>query len=120
MAQIEIDENRDYDKALRALKQSVKQVRKVASPPSTRAAMFEQRLATVTRFAAARKLADCDLAQMLAICEDSEELIEAASAVRVGDVYALMMEYNHSVGNEAAAFSVMQRIPALQHGVQLR
>lgn len=117
MAQIEIDEYRDYDKALRALKQSVKQIRKVsdAQTNAANAAMFEERLATVTRFAAARKLAESDPSQMIAICE---ELIDAAttasttSAVRVGDVFALMVEYHHSVGDEAAALSVMQRMAA--------
>ena len=57
---------------------------------------------------------------MTAICE---QLIAAAtkdaapSAVRVDDVFALMVEFHHSVGDEPAAHAAMQRMA--QSGIVL-
>merc|ERR1711933_37348 len=96
-----IDEYRDYDKALRALKQALKQLKKskTTQNKNEQIAMFEQRVNLVNRFTSARKLAESDPDQMISICEGLIAESNLESAIRVGDVYALLVEYYHSVND---------------------
>ena len=111
MAQIEIDEYRDYDKALRALKQAFKQIKKSSAGNKQQVMLlFEQKTRLVNRFASARKLAESDPAQMIAICEALIKESNPEAGIRVGDVYALMVEYYHSISNHSEAYHVMQRM----------
>eukprot|EP01084_Bolivina_argentea_P167535 290747_1 len=107
MAQIEIDEYRDYDKALRALKQAAKQLKRA----KTNDHELTQRISLVNRFCCARKCAESDPMKMIGICESligSEDHLECA--VRRGDVYALLVEYYHSCGDDKEAYRVVQRM----------
>jgi intraflagellar transport protein 140 len=70
---VEIDEYRDYEKAIGALKEGLKYLSK-ESPPSgqTRemAGSFEKRIAMIEKFVQARKAAKKDPATMVAICDE--------------------------------------------------
>jgi len=116
MAQIEIDDYRDYDKALRALKQAYKQIKKSESVnKDEKLSMFEQRMNLVNKFSSARKLAESNPTQMISICEELLKQQDASNsdfeaAVRRGDVYALMVEYYFSVNDMSNAYNVIQRM----------
>ena len=71
-AQIEIDDYRDYDKALRALKQAYKQINKGSNimNKEDKLIMFQKKINFVNRFSSARKLAESDPNQMILICEE--------------------------------------------------
>lgn len=104
-AQLEIDEYRDYEKALEALKEALKFQIKAKSAPGNssndkdeKLQRLDQRVKIVERFVSARDLVKSDPPQMIMICK---QLIEGGSetdvAVRVGDVYALLIEYSASM-----------------------
>merc|ERR1719295_1332482 len=72
--------------------------------------MFEQKMLLVNRFASARKLAESDPDQMIAICESLIKDSNPEAGIRVGDVYALMVEYYHSISNHSEAYHVIERM----------
>lgn len=104
VAQIEIDEYRDYDKAADALRDAAKHLAKAASKGNADghhdAAMrsLEGRTELVETFVRARALlADKNVAEAVELCEgmiaDPRARDESEVTIRVGDVYAMMVEH---------------------------
>eukprot|EP00929_Paragymnodinium_shiwhaense_P007169 TRINITY_DN111109_c0_g1_i1.p1 TRINITY_DN111109_c0_g1~~TRINITY_DN111109_c0_g1_i1.p1 ORF type:complete len:1446 (+),score=370.50 TRINITY_DN111109_c0_g1_i1:64-4401(+) len=95
-AQVEIDEYRDYDKAGGALREALKYVTKAAGPGNEgdpRVISLQNRIAIVDKFAGVRRLAKTDPTQMVETCEEMITMQEVESAVRIGDVFAQLVEH---------------------------
>lgn len=93
-AAVEIDEYRNYEKALAALREAAKHAAKIRGEiREARVATLGGRIAIVERFVAARRLAKTDMPAMAEACRALLELRDAEAAIRVGDVYALLIYY---------------------------
>lgn len=110
-AQAEIDEYRDYEKASGALKECLKYLKKeVPTQPPVEPQRLEDinaRIKYIEKFAAARKK---DGPQMMAACEELLNNPDSERGVRVGDIFALMVEYYYSQGEHLHAFETVERM----------
>jgi intraflagellar transport protein 140 len=113
-AQVEIDEYRDYEKALGALQDSQKFIIKGKDIPQReeKLASLDGRIRLVQKFVEARKAVKSNPDEMVRICNSILESGDVESAIRVGDVYALLIEYFHSVAEYAKAYGVIERMRA--------
>lgn len=113
-AQVEIDEYRDYEKALGALKESLKYIIKTKAMPEKeeKLAALDQRIRLVEQFVKARQLVKTDAQQMIEICDRLQNTSEVESAIRVGDVFALLIEYYHSQNQMTQAYEIIKRMKA--------
>jgi intraflagellar transport protein 140 len=95
-AAVEIDEYRNYEKAAAALREAAKQAGKIKEEAlkEARVRALAGRIALVDRFVQARKLAKTNTAQMLEVCMQLLEQRDAETAIRVGDVYALLIYFH--------------------------
>lgn len=111
-AQVEIDEYRDYEKALGALQDSQKFIIKGKDIPQReeKLASLDQRIRLVQRFVEARKCVKTNPDEMIKICYSLLDAGDVESAIRIGDVYALLIEYFHSVSEFAKAYQVIERM----------
>jgi len=113
-AQVEIDDYRDYEKALGALQDSQKFLLKGHTKDipnrEEKLASLDARIRLVQRFVEARKLVKSAPDQMIAICQQLLDAGDVESAIRVGDVYALLIEYFHSIGDFQRAYAVIERM----------
>lgn len=107
---VEIDEFRNYEKALAALREAVKIATKIpeGALKEARTASLSARVALVERFVQARKLAKTDTAQMVSICQQLTEQKDAETAIRVGDVYALLIYFFAQQRNWQQAYSTVE------------
>ena len=86
-AQVEIDEYRDYEKALGALKEAHEYMTKArVQGREDKLASLQQRIVHVEAFVNARKMVKSSPEQMVAMCHDLLEQADIESAIRVGDV----------------------------------
>ncbi|ORY30689.1 hypothetical protein BCR33DRAFT_703366 [Rhizoclosmatium globosum] len=110
--QVEIDEYQNYEKALGALKESAKCLSKAPESPAVeeKVRALVARIAYLETFVQAR--ASNDPREMLEICDHllSESGIDRA--VRVGDIFALMIETHYSHGNMEKARQLLGEMQA--------
>jgi intraflagellar transport protein 140 len=110
-AQAEIDEYRDYEKAAGALKEALKYLKKETpnQPPvdPSRLDDIGQRIAYIEKFALARKK---EGPQMMAACEELLGNPDSERGVRVGDIFALMVEYYYSQSQYVEAYESIERM----------
>ena len=112
-ADVEIDEYRDYEKAVNALREAVKYVIKAkVADKEERVASLDRRIANVQQFVDARQLLKSDPAAMIRTCDELCAQSEVQGAVRHGDVYALLMEFHHSQHDDKQAMAVIERMRA--------
>ena len=110
-AEVEVDEFRDYGRALTALKEAVKHLIKAkVADKERRVAELDERIRVVQLFVEAREAVNTEAAEMVRLCEELVGMKEVAGGVRHGDVYALLMEYQHSQGKEKEALDVIERM----------
>lgn len=103
-AAVEIDEYRDYEKAMAALKEAMKHAQKVVGDSrEQRIAMLEKKLFLIDKFLQTRALAASDPGEMIRQCQQLLENPNVETAVRAGDVYAQMIEvlYEHNKLDQA-------------------
>jgi len=109
-AQMEIDEYRDYEKALAALKKAAEYLGKARGPQKDdMLASLQQRVTYIQQFVEARATAKSDPATMQRLCHallDAGPSVEAA--LRVGDAYALLIEFYVGTQNFQAAYELLQ------------
>merc|ERR1711998_140947 len=87
-SQIEIDEYRDYEKALQAIREALKYMVKArAQNKDEKCKYLNQRIYLVDRFVEARKVVKSDPNEMVKIAYQLLEQPDVESAVRVGDVF---------------------------------
>ncbi|KAJ9518877.1 hypothetical protein QJQ45_026278, partial [Haematococcus lacustris] len=117
-AQIEIDEYRDYEKALQAMREAVKYLAKSKSEDKDlRLQQVQQRIATAEKYVAARGLISTQPQQALALCSALLESMPSGgegqdmeSGIRVGDVFALMIEYWYEARNALEAYKLIEQM----------
>jgi len=110
-SQVEIDEYRDYEKALAALRESLKYMVKARNAnKEERCKQLQQKIYLVDRFVEARKVVKEDPNEMVKIAHQLVEQPAVESAVRVGDVYALLVEYYHQQGNMQQAYVLIEKM----------
>jgi intraflagellar transport protein 140 len=112
-SQVEIDEYRDYDKALGALREAKKHVEKVkpaTGASESMAASLFNRISVVERFVAARRgIKGGDASDAERICKDLlDGGAETEQAIRIGDCYALLVEHFHATRRFDDAFVMME------------
>lgn len=110
-AQVEMDEYRDYDKAIAALREALKYASKAESRSGMDLAhSIEKRIGLTEKFVQARRVAKSDPDSMVAICETllQDPIIE--EAIRSGDCYAMLVEYFHSRGMYKEAYQYLQEM----------
>merc|ERR1712232_1057767 len=112
-AQVEIDEYRDYEKAGGALREALKYFMKAAGPGDEgdpRVLTLQNRIEVVDKFAGVRKLAKTDPTQMIEICEQMIQTPEVESAIRIGDVFAQLVEHYVEVRDYESARLAVERM----------
>ncbi|KAG2377637.1 hypothetical protein C9374_009153 [Naegleria lovaniensis] len=120
-SQVEIDEYRDYEKALDALRESVKYLTKEIkqnkkSNPNydLRLKQLNQKIFYIEKFILAKSLMNLKTneVQFVSICRElinnvnnleEESVIEIDEAIRVGDVFAILIEYHLQTLNDPNA-----------------
>lgn len=110
-ATVEIDEYRDYEKALTALREAVKYIAKSSS--SDKEMKFQQlttRISLLERFVQARGLASTNPEEMVRTCIALVEIPGVEQSIRVGDVYAQLVEYYYNAKQYQQAYSVLNRM----------
>lgn len=109
-AQMEIDEYRDYEKALAALKKAAEYLAKARGPQKDELlAALQQRVHFIAQFVEARAAAKVDPPTLQRLCHallDAGAQVEAA--LRVGDAYALLIEFYVGGRNFDAAFKLLE------------
>jgi intraflagellar transport protein 140 len=127
-AQIEIDDYRDYDRALAALREAEKYLSKArVNSKERRAEDLQQRTQRVEKFVAARSaIAGGDADTMVRMCYDlidemraletsgGAAAMQSVAALRLGDVFALLVEYFVSVSQTDKARDLLQQMRQLR------
>lgn len=120
-AQVEIDEYRDYEKAIKALKESLRHLHNAATHNAGNSSsskhiselidLLEKRIAVIERFVQARMFANKDPERMIDICEDLlHNVPHLEEAVRVGDCLAMLIEFFHNKNDFARADKYLQEM----------
>jgi len=94
-AQMEIDEYRDYDKAVAAYKEAVKYMNKVQndSMKDELIVSLQQRISLVERYIHARKLIKKEPDEGERMCHSLLTHPDVNTAVRMGDIFSLLIEF---------------------------
>eukprot|EP01002_Notosolenus_urceolatus_P015452 NODE_7_length_4446_cov_23.596543_g6_i0.p1 GENE.NODE_7_length_4446_cov_23.596543_g6_i0~~NODE_7_length_4446_cov_23.596543_g6_i0.p1 ORF type:complete len:1437 (-),score=556.32 NODE_7_length_4446_cov_23.596543_g6_i0:134-4204(-) len=111
-AQHEINEFRDYDKALAALKESKKTYAKAKGPEKEgKVVELTTRLDIVEKFVTARKMVKTDPMAMVRMCNELlDDTPDVDEAIRVGDVYALLVEFYLQLKEPKQAYSLITKM----------
>jgi len=108
-AQMEIDEYRDYEKALGALKKAAEYTSKSRAPEKAQIlGNLQQRIYHMEQFVTARLAAKDDTATMVRICHSLLEQPDVESSIRVGDCFALLIEFYHSQKHFEEAYKLIE------------
>ena len=108
-AQVEIDEYRDYSKALGAMREALKQLNKAdIVGKDDKVDFLKRRIGIIEDFVESRNLIKTDPSSMQKLCNQLLENPDVESAIRVGDVFAQLIEHNYEKGNLEAAFTYLQ------------
>jgi intraflagellar transport protein 140 len=119
-ALVEIDEYRDYEKAIEALKESLKYMNKIENPNRNQVDLqdsIDKRIVLTEKFIHGRDAIASDKADLgISILQEllNEPLVE--EAVRSGDCYAMIVEHLYQAGAMKDAFNYLlemedRRIP---------
>ncbi|KAJ3044635.1 hypothetical protein HDV00_001561 [Rhizophlyctis rosea] len=108
--QVEIDEYQNYEKAAGALREAMRCLGKLKVPDDARKDALEHRLQLIGQFVEARKLAKADSVAMFQMCENLLNHPDVDDAVRVGDIYALMIESHWINGYREQAFDLLHKM----------
>jgi len=110
-AQVEIDEYRDYEKALVALREAASWLEKGRfQGKEAKQASLQTRISHVDGFVGARKMVKAEPQQMIQLCHELLEQLDVESAIRVGDVYALMVEWFYSQHQMEQAYALIDKM----------
>eukprot|EP01038_Epipyxis_sp_PR26KG_P011964 gene11964-16014_t len=114
-AQVEIDEYRDYEKAIGALNEALKYLSKDTSPDTVDeirkySNSIEKRIGMIEKFVQARKIAKREPEKMVSICESllHEPMLE--EAIRAGDCLAMLVEHFYSTNQMQEAYDKLQEM----------
>lgn len=114
-AQVEIDEYRDYEKAIGALKEALKYLSKDNSRHAEdMAGSIEKRIQMIEKFVQAKKAMKKDPNTMVSICQSllTEPTLE--EAIRAGDCLAMLVEYFHGSRQMQDAYRYLREMEERQ------
>lgn len=113
-AQVEIDEYRDYEKALGAMREAQRQLDKSAGNPQTKEMkqrMMRDRVQTIEKFVQAREaFNNGDTNTMIQICNGLIDQPGVEEAIRLGDVFAQLVEFFTSNRQYQQAHQYIERM----------
>lgn len=116
-ASVEIDEYRDYEKALGALKESRKYVVKNAAESKLsereqqdRLLSLDNKIHTVQQFVDARKNIKSNPVETVAVCNQLLDNAKPGGTLRTGDIYALLIEHFYSMRQFTQAYDYITRM----------
>lgn len=99
-AQYEIEEFRDYEKAIGALQEAIKVISKSRLEHKEKLLkMYEQRVLLIDQFVAARQMMQSNSGEMVQVIRKLLEEDGVAEAIRVGDAYAMLVEAYNGEGD---------------------
>lgn len=102
--QVEIDEYRDYEKAYKALRESLKYLMEAkGNHIEEMVSALEVRLSIIEKFIEAKK----NPKRMVEICEDLLNEPQLDMAIRVGDCLAMLVEYFYDMRDMKRAYHYM-------------
>eukprot|EP01029_Cantina_marsupialis_P023024 TRINITY_DN5683_c0_g1_i1.p1 TRINITY_DN5683_c0_g1~~TRINITY_DN5683_c0_g1_i1.p1 ORF type:complete len:1397 (+),score=419.46 TRINITY_DN5683_c0_g1_i1:393-4193(+) len=108
-AQSEIDDFRDYEKALLHFRKSLKALNRCRSTDKEqRIQILQQRIFHVDKFVQARKLVKSAPEETVKICHMLLEERNIETALRQGDVFALLIEFYYSQHNYEQALRLIE------------
>jgi len=103
-AAMEMNEFRNYETALGALQEAAKYAGKIKSADKdATTAMLQHKIGVVQQFVSARQLAKSDPQQMIDICVQLTQDRRVEQVLRVGDVYAVLVEWSFMQRDMASA-----------------
>ncbi|XP_064415198.1 intraflagellar transport protein 140 homolog [Latimeria chalumnae] len=113
-AQVEIDEYQNYEKALGAMTEAYKcmskaKVRNVEEQES-KLAELQSKLVLIKRFIQAKRAYNEDPKEAIKQCELLLEEADLDHAVRVGDVYSILVEHYSQQGNFQMAYRCLEEM----------
>ncbi|CAM9286859.1 unnamed protein product [Discosporangium mesarthrocarpum] len=108
-AQVEIDEYRDYEKAMEALNEAIKNISK-AGPSADRLAQLQKRVYMVESFVQARRLTKDDPQAMVKLCMQLLDRSDLETAIRAGDCFATLVEHFYSLQDWKQCYSLLVRM----------
>lgn len=111
-AQVEIDEYRDYEKALGAMKEAMRQLEKSTAPAKeTNLAMMRKRVNIIEKFVHAREAHNNNDAETaMQICDSLVNTPGVDEAIRLGDVFAQLIEYYFYKQNYQKAYEYLEQM----------
>jgi intraflagellar transport protein 140 len=111
-AQAEIDEYGAYDKAVGALNEAIKYLAKDNSKTAVDlATAMERRIMLTNKFVEAKEAkSGRDPGKLIAICEALLQDPSVEEAIRIGDVYALLIEHFVTVNDMQEAYHYLQEM----------
>jgi intraflagellar transport protein 140 len=109
-ATVEIDEYRDYEKALVAEKEALKYSSKISPANENLNQRLQKRLNYLDQFVNARKIASTSPQEMVKICEKLLEAPSIDNFIRSGDVYAQMIEFYYAQENYQQAYQLLSKM----------
>lgn len=113
-AQVEIDEYRDYEKALGAMKEAMRQLEKSnAAEKDMKISMMRKRVGIIEKFVQAREAlapSSNDAATAMKICDQLVDTPGVEEAIRLGDVFAQMIEHYYDKKNYQDAYKYLEKM----------
>ncbi|WIA30074.1 hypothetical protein OEZ86_000169 [Tetradesmus obliquus] len=114
-AQLEIDDFKEYGKALQALQEAAKHLAKSrVTDREAQMAALDARIQRIQRFCAARDMLPSDPAGAVTICQQLLQELpdqqDPAPNVRAGDIYALLVDWCCQQGNMQQALQLIQQM----------
>lgn len=108
-AQAEIEEYRDYDKAIGAVQEAVKVLSKARSDTKDKMLKaLETRILLMEQFVLARQQLRASPSEMLEVVVKLLDEPGIEEAIRVGDAYALLVEAHYELGDMRQALETME------------
>ena len=110
-AQVEIDEYRNYEKALGALKEAGKYMAKSKQPlKESKILQIKKKISIVEQYLSAKKLLPSNTDEALAICKDLLDRNDIEDAIRAGDVFATLVEFFYEQRRAQNAFELIEKM----------
>ena len=99
---MEIDDYQNYEKAVGALSEALKYLTKAknmsAQEQEGRVALYKERIVLIEKFLEARVLFQTDQQAAVSRCKDLLEDPKIDVAIKIGDVYGLLVDYYVATG----------------------
>ena len=113
-AEVEIEEYREYDKAVAALKESERFLQKAKNTPAAtkaeKLAVLQNRIVYIEQFAQAKRGIKTDPDESVRICNRLLSEGDIDRAIRVGDIFALLVEFYYGNNSFSQAHEMIERM----------